>query len=444
MISLADALAATPYASYSYSYPHKTAYRSFDTPLRLDEVWAAENRDSLFLYLHVPFCEMRCGFCNLFTTTNRERSLETAYLDALERQARQVRAALGEASFARLAIGGGTPTFLQPGDLARLLNIATTICGVQTQRIPISVETSPQTATVDKLQLLRDWGVNRISIGIQSFIEAEVHAIGRAQKTSVVEAALQRIRATGFPTLNLDLMYGLPNQTLTSWLDSLATALRYTPEEIYLYPLYVRPLTGLGRRQDVGPAQAAQDLRLNCYRAGRDFLLAQGYEQVSMRMFQKQGHNSTDAPVYCCQEDGLVGLGCGARSYTQALHYATEYAVSATGVRSILADYIQRPADSFAYADYGFALNAEEQRRRYVIQSLLQATGLDLAAYRARFDSEALEDLPQLHELTQHGMARWHEGNLRLTPDGMEKSDVIGPWLGSMQTQAAMQEYALH
>src|SRR5262249_36887626 len=108
-------------------------------------------------------------------------------------------------------------------------------------------------------------------------------ASARPQKTATVTAALEMIRAEGFPTLNVDLIYGLPGQTPSSWLYSLREALRWRPEELYLYPLYVRPLTGLGRSH-----REWDDVRLACYRAGRDLLRERGYQQVSMRMFQKQ------------------------------------------------------------------------------------------------------------------------------------------------------------
>src|SRR4028118_1347296 len=198
MTSLEDFLGQSPYSSYAYSYPHKTAYHRLQPPLTLSDVWAKQNRDALFLYLHVPFCEMRCGFCNLFTTTNRQAALEAEYLDALERQARRVRDALGSVSFARMAVGGGTPTFLQAEGLQRLFDIAESICGADPHRVPVSVETSPLTSTTDKLRILRERGVDRISIGVQSFVEAEVHAVGRAQKTATVEVALNRIRDASF------------------------------------------------------------------------------------------------------------------------------------------------------------------------------------------------------------------------------------------------------
>lgn len=431
--SLRALLQGTPYLSYSYAYPHKSAYRPLNPPVPLPELWSAEQRDALFLYIHIPFCEMRCGFCNLFTTANPGYELEAAYLESLERQAQRVHTALGGATFARFAIGGGTPTYLTPAALHRLCDLAA-LFGVDLARLPSSVETSPGTATLDRLQVLRERGVERVSIGIQSFNEAELKAIGRSQHTADVIQALERLRAVGFPCLNIDLMYGLPDQSIASWLDTLHTALRYAPEELYLYPLYVRPLTGMTRMQ-----QSWDDQRLDCYRAGRDLLLAAGYEQVSMRMFRAHHAPTQSDPVYCCQEDGMVGLGCGARSYTSGLHYSSEYAVGAQGVRAILADYLRQPDAAFDLATWGVQLNADEQRRRYSIKSLLRRDGLSLGAYAARFGTAALDDLPQLTELVAYELATCSATHLCLTPAGIERSDTIGPWLYSAHMHHLME-----
>ena len=438
MTSLNAMLQQTPYVSYSYSYPHKTAYRVFDRAIPLRDLWAQERRDTLFLYFHIPFCEMRCGFCNLFTTVNHKGDLQTEYLAAFARQARRIRAALGESTFARFAIGGGTPTLLEPGQLHTLFDLSENLFGVDLAQVPISVETSPKTSEAAKLQVLRERGVDRISIGVQSFVEEEVSAVGRSQRTSAVEVALDRIRAAGFPTLNIDLMYGLPGQTLESWLGSLRTALHFAPEELYLYPLYVRPLTGLGRQD-----KSWDDLRLEYYRAGRDLLRDAGYQQVSMRMFQASHASALDGPVYCCQADGMVGVGCGARSYTRDVHYSNEYAVSSQAVRAILSEYVTLPTAAFDLANYGVRLTREDQRRRYVIQALLQSDGLDLGAYYERFGMDVFEEMPQLAELLEYDLATCADSMLVLNDAGMERSDTIGPWLYAAQVCDRMEAFTL-
>ncbi|WAM29305.1 radical SAM protein [Myxococcus sp. NMCA1] len=229
MTRLEQMLEGSPYVAYLYGYPHKTAYRPFTPALPLESVWAEERRDALFLYIHVPFCEMRCGFCNLFTAAGPKQDVVDGYLGALVRETKRVKEALGTASFARAAIGGGTPTLLDVAGLNTVFDMAEGVMGADMKNIPVSVEVSPETVDAQKLQVLRSRGTDRVSMGIQSFIEAEVAAVKRPQKTAQVEAALDLIRSTGFPTLNLDLIYGMEGQTAESFLYSLRTALRYSP-----------------------------------------------------------------------------------------------------------------------------------------------------------------------------------------------------------------------
>jgi oxygen-independent coproporphyrinogen-3 oxidase len=435
---LSDLLCQTPYISYVYAYPHKTAYRPQTPPIPLREAWQTEERQALFLYFHIPFCVMRCGFCNLFTIAQPFPDRVIGYLAALRRQAGQTMAALGDAAFARMAIGGGTPTCLGLDELAGLFDLAETVFGVDLLHTPISVETSPATASDAKLRLLAARGVDRISIGIQSFVETEVRALGRSQTTAEALAALERIRSAGFPTLNIDLIYGIQGQTVRSWLETIRTALSFSPEELYLYPLYVRPLTGLGRQ-----ATGWEDIRLACYRAAREHLLAAGYSQASMRLFRAPRAPQIEGPVYCCQEDGMVGMGCGARSYTRSLHYSAEYAVGKAGIQAILADYVSRSPEAFGQADYGFRLDVEDQHRRYVLKSLLRTDGLALDAFTARFGVDACQAVPRLGELVERGLAYRSDGLLRLTAEGLERSDAIGPWLYSARVRGLMDGYEL-
>lgn len=434
-------LAGSAYQGYVYAYPHKTAYRPFE-PRPLRSVWAGEPQANLFLYAHVPFCTMRCGFCNLFTTPNPKRDLVTFYLDALRRQAEAVRDALPDARFARFAIGGGTPTYLSEAELSELFDVAENVMGADARVIPTGVECSPDTLTPQKVTLLRGRGVERVSMGVQSFIEAEAVNSGRPQSRADVDAALALLNGASFPTLNLDLIYGLPGQTVHTWLYSLREALRYAPEELYLYPLYVRPLTGLGRSH-----KEWDDTRLACYREARDVLLGEGYEQVSMRMFRTRGEGRS-APVpltphlnYCCQTDGMIGLGCGARSYTRSLHYSLDYAVQPKSVKGIIADYLSYSRDDFAHARHGFALDGDEPRRRYLLQSVLNVGGLNAAQYAERFGTDPADDFPDLHTFAELGLLAFELGCWRPTPLGLERSDALGPWFFSAPVQALMAEY---
>ncbi|MEU6314317.1 STM4012 family radical SAM protein [Streptomyces sp. NPDC047014] len=438
--------AVRPYEHYVYAYPHKTAYRALPQRPALRELWAGQAKDALSLYLHIPFCEVRCGFCNLFTRIGAPEGLTTAYLDALERQAGAVREALSgpggtEPRYAAAAFGGGTPTFLTAAELERLCDIAEKTAGADLRAVPLSVEASPSTATADRLAVLADRGATRLSLGVQSFVPEEARAAVRPQKRAEVEAALGRVRDARIPVLNIDLIYGIDGQTEESWRYSLDAALAWRPEELYLYPLYVRPLTGLGRRPDE-PAAAWDEQRLRLYRAGRDHLLAAGYEQVSMRMFRLPDAPASAADDYACQTDGMVGLGCGARSYTSELHYSFDYAVDMREIRGIVDDYVARPRADFARAEYGRWIDGDEARRRHLMQSLLQAAGLPVAEYRERFGSLPREDFPaELAGFEARGWTEERAGLLRLTPEGLAHSDAVGPALFSPEVRAAMAAY---
>ncbi|MGF0174385.1 STM4012 family radical SAM protein [Streptomyces sp. Marseille-Q5077] len=435
----------SPYQHYVYAYPHKTAYRRLSDRPELRSLWAAQDKSALALYLHIPFCEVRCGFCNLFTRIGAPDGLTGAYLDALHRQADAVRKAFGDSEpvrFATAAFGGGTPTFLTAAELERLCDIAEQGMGADLRAIPLSVEASPATATADRLAVLAERGTTRLSLGIQSFIDSEARAAVRPQRRADVEAALARIRDTAIPVLNIDLIYGIDGQTEQTWLRSLDAALAWQPEELYLYPLYVRPLTGLDRHRAAdGPDPDWDAQRLRLYRAGRDHLLAHGYTQQSMRMFRRTDAPQQGADDYACQSDGMIGLGCGARSYTADLHYSFDYAVGMHEVRGIIDDYVA--TTDFARAEVGYRMDPHEARRRHLLQSLLQAEGLPVDDYQARFGTTPLDDFgTELHRLADRGwLAEAASAHLRLTPEGLAHSDAVGPELFSPAVRAAMAAY---
>ncbi|TJZ75997.1 coproporphyrinogen III oxidase family protein [Rhodococcus oryzae] len=430
-----------PYQNYVYAYPHKTAYRPLHPRPALTDLWADEPQDALSLYLHVPFCEVRCGFCNLFTRVGAPGELSARYLVALERQAEAVREALApSARFATAAFGGGTPTYLTAAELDRLCDIAERM-GADLRAVPLSVEASPSTATADRLEVLATRGVTRLSLGVQSFDETDARAAVRPQRRADVEAALQRIRDAAIDVLNIDLIYGIDGQTPESWIASLDAALAWRPEELYLYPLYVRPLTGLARRGG-GPDPEWDARRLDLYRRGRDHLIASGYIQESMRMFRRADAPDLGPNDYACQTDGMIGLGCGARSYTRSLHYSFDYAVDAREVRAIIDDYVAGTTADFRRAVVGHAMTEDESRRRHLLQSVLQATGMPVANYRSQFGADPHEHFGvELSRWAERGWLVSEGDRLRLTALGLAYSDALGPELFSPEVRAAMAEY---
>lgn len=421
------------YQDYAYGYPHKNAYRAFPEPLSLRDLWAGEAKDRAFLYLHIPFCEMRCGFCNLFTTANPDESRVTSYLAALDRQIEAVAEEIADIRPVQIAIGGGTPTLLGPAALETLFSRIATRLHADPRRVSTGIETSPSTATSETIALLSDWHIDRISIGAQSFIEAETRAMGRPQDPADLATALDTIRAHRFGRLNIDLIYGAANQTRESWCHSIRRALAWRPEELFLYPLYVRPRTGLD-----GRGRVEDEHRRMLYRAGRDLLLAEGYSQMSMRAFRRDGASATPGNEFSCQEDGVLGLGTGARSYTARAHYATRYAVTRRGVLDIIDDFAASDADSFRFAHFGIEIPPDEAMRRYILKSILRRDGLDTARFAALFGRSPLDAFPALATLGDMGLLEQAGHILRPTDAGLEHADALPPLFYSDPVRARM------
>lgn len=438
--ALLEELKRAPYRGYAYSYPHKNAYHPFLQPKPLSDIWRKADFEDIALYVHIPFCEMRCGFCNLFTAANLGEDIVESYLRALEREIDAIAGITGHLTPKSLTLGGGTPTYLSAKQLNRLFDLLGTQLVGPGQNISIISETSPKTAQPDRLGILADRGVGRISIGVQSFIESETKALGRPQASSELRRALDEIRQWPFKILNIDLIYGMAEQNAESFLFSLREAMRWSPDEMFLYPLYVRPLTGLD-----GRAENWDTHRLALYRAGRDFLLAQGYRQISMRMFRKSGPGpagSGDGEAGQ-PEQHLLGLGCGARSRAPDVHYSTDYAVRRQAVLPIIQDYCQRSSTDFQSANYGIELSRDEQMRRFIIKTILNADGLNLRLFEKRFDQSPIQLFPELSQLCEAGLMSMTEDHIRPTDEAFQYADAIGPLFYSQAIATRMREYRL-
>lgn len=424
------------YQQYAYSYPHKLAYRELENPYTIKQVWQQQPHNNLFAYLHIPYCEMRCGFCNLFTIANPKEGIND-YLTALRKEAQTYKNELPNIQFEEYAIGGGTPTFLNADQLAEMLNTFKNVLGVHTQDKYGSIESSPKSISQEKIKLIEEFGINRISIGIQSWIEEETKQLGRPQPPQLAAKAVDSLAESSIPEINIDLIYGINGQTENSWQFSLNRTVEYNPTEIYLYPLYTRPLTGLEKRNNPSPS----DHRLKLYRIGRDFLLENGYQQVSMRCFRKtdaseivSSHNS--------RTDGMIGIGAGARSYTANLHYSSHYAVGRKAIKSIIHDYAAKQMSDFNVINYGIQLTREEQIRRFFIKSLIDGGQLNVSNFKAQF-GQSIFDFEIINELFENKWVEQHDNLVHLTVKGMEMEDYIGPALFSKQIKEQMKTFEL-
>ena len=414
------------YVSYLYSYPHKTAYRTLTPPVSLSPYLERLEGREASLYFHIPFCAHKCGYCNLFSQQCCDAERISLYLHTMRRQAEQLSVAAQGLKFTSFAVGGGTPLILDEGQLEELFCLAE-LFGVHPSRVFTSVETSPEYTQKSVLRQLRARGVERLSMGVQSFNETELKKLKRRPGLGTVVGALENIVEAGFPQFNLDLIYGIEGQTVESFMRSLNTALTYRPNELFIYPLYVRPGTRINVR-------STDDIGYAIYKSARELLVGQGFVQTSMRRFVRRETTETE---FSCGDEVMLSCGAGGRSYLGNLHYATPYAVRQQAIADEIDHYIR--TTDFMTAANGFLLSTEEMQIRFIIKNLMYHRGVDLAEYEKRFGEKPDRNL--FREFTDRGWIEETGRIVRLTEEGMAYSDYIGQAFISPVVRKLMSEY---
>lgn len=264
------------------------------------------------LYVHVPFCPSKCGYCDFYSRVPAEGQIEPlvdamlAELDAAV-DGRGVRVAT-------IFVGGGTPTFLPPRPLARLFERLGRYAR-QNEVCEFSVETNPGCLDDDKAAILRAAGVNRISMGAQSFHESELRALDRIHHPDQIRRSAELVHRVGFEHFNLDLIFGIPGQGLSSWSDSLRQAVDLGPDHLACYGLTYEPGTPLDGRARAGMvARMADDLEAKLYTFAIEYLNFVGLTQYEISNFARPGGQCRHNLRYWHNQPGL-GIGPAAASY---------------------------------------------------------------------------------------------------------------------------------
>ena len=267
----------------------------------------------LGLYLHIPFCSAICSYCN-FNRGLLDADLKTAYVAALEREIRGAASAGGERQAAdTIFFGGGTPSLLEPSEIARLIAACRDAFDLSADA-EITLETNPETVTPERLGAFRAGGVNRISFGVQSFDDDELKRLGRIHSAARAREAIGLARSAGYTNLSFDLMFWLPGQSFASWLRTIDEAIALEPDHLSLYLLEVYPNSPLKEAMAREPwSQAPDDEAADMYLAGLDRLDLAGFQQYEISNVARPGQHSRHNVKYW-QSGQWWGFGCGAHS----------------------------------------------------------------------------------------------------------------------------------
>jgi oxygen-independent coproporphyrinogen-3 oxidase len=263
------------------------------------------------LYLHVPFCASKCPYCDFYSTL--DRSLIPVWLEALERELRRYRDFA--ASFDTIYLGGGTPTLLSPEQLTQTLSLVRGAFTVVPDS-EISIEANPDDLHEALLKCLRELGFNRISLGVQSFSDADLVFLRRRHRANDAVRAIELIREAGFNNLSLDLIYGLPGQDLESWSATLKKALVFKPEHLSCYQFTIEPGTPFGNLKKQGALRACPESDGELFfLTSSHYLFEQGYLHYEVSNFARSRSGRCRHNLKYWQRLPYLGLGPASHSF---------------------------------------------------------------------------------------------------------------------------------
>ncbi len=364
--------------------------------------------DSVALYLHVPFCRHKCPYCDFNAYSGLER-LIGPFVEALEREICNWSLLLSGRAVPTIFLGGGTPSLLPGAELARLLTACRNAFAVSSD-VEVTLEANPGTLDLPRLQAYRQAGVTRLSLGAQSFHDPELRWLGRDHTAGQTREAVSLARVAGFENLSLDLIFGLPGQTLAAWQDSLDEALALRPEHVSCYALTVEEGTPLARRVASGRDPAPDpDLQADQYQVAEDLLKAGGFVHYEISNWARPGYECRHNMTYWRNEP-YVGLGPGAHSYFAGYRFSTvrspgayiramarggDTAMRRTGDTAIsgVGDEAMRRASPIAESEF---VDPKTDLFDTLTQGLRLVEGVDLRAARRRhgpFDERVFEPL---------------------------------------------------
>lgn len=330
------------------------------------------------IYAHIPFCRQKCGYCDFTSWAGCEKDM-AAYVQALRQEIRRRGAPLAArwGRPATLYIGGGTPTALPPALLAEVV-AALLAVGAEDGAPPaeITVEANPGTVDAACLEMLRKAGVNRLSFGVQSFSDRLLRRIGRIHTAAQAREAVQLAQQVGFTNISLDLMYGLPGQTLEDLRASVAQAVALGPAHISIYGLQVEDGTAFARQRAAGALELpAEDACEEMYDYMTQELPRQGYARYEISNFARPGFESRHNLSYW-QDVPYLGVGVAAHSYLDGQRYANA---------ASLASYLERIRQGEAVYAEEEPATREIQMEEFCFLALRTARGIDKQRFRERF-----------------------------------------------------------
>ncbi|WP_433939016.1 radical SAM family heme chaperone HemW [Paenibacillus lautus] len=377
------------------------------------------------VYIHIPFCTNKCFYCDFNSYVLKDQPVMD-YLRALDKEMELTVQANPPGRIKSIFVGGGTPTVLKPNEMEYFLQSVKRHFPEWSDSIEFSMEANPGTTDLEKLSVMRQGGVNRISFGVQAFQNTLLTGIGRIHDTDDVYRSLDNARRAGFDNMSIDLMFGLPNQTLDMLAESVDKALELELPHYSIYSLKVEENTlfhTMYQRNQL-PLPDEED-ELNMYLLLMERMKAAGYKQYEISNFAKPGFESRHNMTYWRNED-YYGLGAGAHGYVGRQRH-----VNIKGVNPY-----NEAANKGLPRLESFEISREEAMEDFLMVGLRVLDGVSRSRFREQFGISMEEVFAgPLNKMVGAGLLDATEDGYKLSSKGiLFGNDVFGEFIGSLTT----------
>lgn len=362
----------------------------------------------LSLYLHIPFCVKKCAYCDFPSHAGREQDIP-AYVEALKGEIMEAGRTWPNRRVETVFFGGGTPSILTGSQMKTLMDAVFSSFSVAPDA-EISMEANPGTLTEKKLAAYRSAGINRISIGVQAMNDRLLRNIGRIHTTEEAVQAVLLAKGAGFDSINIDLMYGLPGQSIDDFTDTLNRALSLPVTHLSMYSLIVEEGTPLYRRVEQGESVPGDEETLQMQHTAAQIAAKHGLFRYEISNYARPGFECRHNLVYWRRGDYL-GLGCAAHSMMENARFSNTASLS---------DYLA----GVRQADYQ-PLDETDALTETVMLALRTSEGMDMTVYRALSGRDFPKKERTIARLISEGLASLENDRLMLTERGMDVLNAV-------------------
>ena len=377
-----------------------------------------EERKPLGLYIHVPFCRQKCAYCDFLSFECKSEKLLGEYARALILDIRSRRNECSDRLVDTIYIGGGTPSLMSSEDTIRIMDEVRRNFNVS-KDAEVTVEANPASLTREKLEYYRNCGVNRLSIGVQSFDNRILRVLGRLHDKNEAFQMIQTARKAGFDNISIDLMFGVPTQTLKTWLDTVRQGIFLEPQHVSLYSLQLEEGTDIYRRvfKEKSLSMIPDDLDRRMYHDAVSMLREAGYDLYEISNAALPGKESRHNRKYWSYDEYL-GVGLGSSSFFNGVR-SRNYDKMYKYIEAIKEQRI--PIDARTIENY----TERDEIGIYVFTGLRRSEGIDLRDFRSRFGVDLFSVYDPDILVKYRGKIGLYEDRLYLTEEGMDISNSI-------------------